>query len=299
MTATHERQGREVAAPIARDEVLRVGPEGQLVGIVSHPCGGPPRGVPAPAVVFLNAGVLHRVGPHRLHVLLARRLAEEGFAGLRLDLGGIGDSTVSSDAPTFRESAVADTRAAMTGLADATGARAVRDLRRLRGRRQRARDGARRRSRRRHRPRRSGGLRHRSQPAPRAARRGSRAAGPSRGCARACASSGARSSAALARLRRPTGEVEPPSEGREPPPLDTFRIQLATLVERGVRIFAVYSGIHRERYNHADQLFELIPELRGRIDLAYFPAANHTFTELDAQAALIAAVTRWISTRFA
>ncbi|HWU86414.1 MAG TPA: hypothetical protein VN253_04040, partial [Kofleriaceae bacterium] len=95
------------------------------------------------------------------------------------------------------------------------------------------------------------------------------------------------------------GESDPPSEGREPPPIATFRAQLATLVDRGVAIFAAYSGIHRERYNHPDQLFELFPELRGRVDRAYFPLANHTFTELDVQAELIAAVTRWISTRFA
>ena len=91
---------------------MRFGSEAQLVGIVTRP------NAPLPtSVVILNAGVLHRVGPHRLHVLLARRLAERGFQALRLDLGGIGDSVASSDATTFRESAVADTRLAMTGLA--------------------------------------------------------------------------------------------------------------------------------------------------------------------------------------
>ena len=75
-------------------------------------------------------------------------------------------------------------------------------------------------------------------------------------------------------------------------------MQLAALVERGVKIFAIYSGIHGTKYNHEDQLFELFPELRGKVESAYFPLANHTFTQLDAQAELVATVTDWIAARF-
>jgi hypothetical protein len=102
----------------------------------------------------------------------------------------------------------------------------------------------------------------------------------------------------MARLFRRPGEDTPPSQGREPPPIADFRADLAALVARGVRICAVYSGIHRDRYNHADQLFELFPELRGKVDVEYFPGANHTFTELGEQAALLATVTRWVRARF-
>lgn len=294
MTATHERQGREAAAPIVRDEVLRFGPEGQLVGVVSHPAGGR---ASALAVVILNAGVIHRVGPHRLHVILARRLAELGVPALRLDLGGIGDSIASTDATTFRESAVADTRVAMTGLADHIGARrfvifgicagadnalatALVDER-------------------------VAGI-VLVDPAVYANRRGQLRALRARIAARGPAE-GLRLGLRVARrevqrrmvllFRRP-GEDEPPSQGREPPPRATFRAELAALAARGVRICAVYSGIHRERYNHEDQLFELFPELRGKVDVEYFPDANHTFTELGQQAALLAAVTRWVKARF-
>jgi hypothetical protein len=95
------------------EDVMRFGDAGQLVGIVARPEHAL---AAAPAVVILNAGVLHRVGPHRLHVVLARRLAALGVSSLRLDLGGIGDSVASSDATTFRESAVADTRLALAGF---------------------------------------------------------------------------------------------------------------------------------------------------------------------------------------
>ena len=49
-------------------------------------------------VVLLNAGLIHRVGPFRLHVRLARELAENGFHVLRLDLPGIGDGYSGSHA---------------------------------------------------------------------------------------------------------------------------------------------------------------------------------------------------------
>lgn len=64
------------------------------------------------------------------------------------------------------------------------------------------------------------------------------------------------------------------------------------------RMVVIYSGIHGPRDNHPDQLFELFPDLRGRIDHAYFPVANHTFTELTSQADLIANVTDWMRKRF-
>ena len=75
-------------------------------------------------------------------------------------------------------------------------------------------------------------------------------------------------------------------------------MQLEAIAERGVKVLAVYSGAHGPGYNHEDQLFEVFPELRGKIDRAYFPNANHTFTELAQQANLIDAVTDWIATRF-
>lgn len=249
------------------------------------------------ACVILNAGVLHRVGPHRLHVVLARRLAQVGLTSLRLDLGGIGDSVASTDAATFRESAVADTRTAMTRLTGATRrerfvifgvcsgadnaiATALADDR-VAGivlvdpptyptRRGQLRD-----------------LRMR------VAKRG----GPGDLVRWGMKVAERRLRLALARLGRGTVE-EAANQGRELPPVATFGGQLTTLIDRGVRIFAIYSGIHGARYNHADQLFELFPALRGRLDHAYFPTANHTFTELDTQAKLIDAITGWIAKRF-
>lgn len=44
------------------------------------------------AVVLFNAGAIHRVGPFRLHVALARALARQGFPVARVDQPGVGDA---------------------------------------------------------------------------------------------------------------------------------------------------------------------------------------------------------------
>ncbi|MDP3980811.1 MAG: hypothetical protein Q8Q33_05295 [Chlamydiota bacterium] len=61
-----------------------------------------------PAVLFWNAGLLHRVGPNRLYVDLARRLSKLGFHTFRFDLSGLGDSqqrkdTLTEEARTITE----------------------------------------------------------------------------------------------------------------------------------------------------------------------------------------------------
>jgi hypothetical protein len=44
------------------------------------------------AVIILNAGLVHRVGPFRQTVLMARRLASMGILTMRIDLSGLGYS---------------------------------------------------------------------------------------------------------------------------------------------------------------------------------------------------------------
>lgn len=96
-----------------RERVLKLGPERNLLSVVT-PAAGTSAGV---GVIFLNAGVLHRVGPHRLHVKLARHAAARGFTAVRFDLSGIGDSPAPANAAPHGEQAVRDTRAVMDELA--------------------------------------------------------------------------------------------------------------------------------------------------------------------------------------
>src|SRR3954471_20641299 len=97
------------------EAVVRFGAEDSLLGIVTHTRPTSPE-LERPAVILLNAGVIHRVGPHRMSVILARRFAAAGFQALRYDLGGLGDSKAVRSDLSFQERAVADARTAMDFL---------------------------------------------------------------------------------------------------------------------------------------------------------------------------------------
>lgn len=53
----------------------------------------------AVCLLLFNAGFIHRSGPFRLHVRLARRLAGLGMASFRFDAPGLGDAIARSDRP--------------------------------------------------------------------------------------------------------------------------------------------------------------------------------------------------------
>lgn len=75
------------------------------------------------AVLLLNAGVVHRIGPHRIHVKLARALGTQGHASLRLDLSGLGDSGRVQMPADYREQACHDIGSTMDQLERRFGVR--------------------------------------------------------------------------------------------------------------------------------------------------------------------------------
>jgi pimeloyl-ACP methyl ester carboxylesterase len=92
------------------ERAVRFGEAGHLAGIVTMP-GRPRKDI---AVVLLNAGVVHRVGPNRMYVRTARTLAARGFLAVRFDLAGLGDSETRRDALPFEQAAVSDTRGVLS-----------------------------------------------------------------------------------------------------------------------------------------------------------------------------------------
>lgn len=90
------------------EQLVRFGPSAGLAGTLTLPDSGPRRDV---GVVFFNAGFIHRVGPERLNVRLARLAARQGFAALRFDLAGLGDS--ARRAGSVRDLALEDLAAAL------------------------------------------------------------------------------------------------------------------------------------------------------------------------------------------
>ena len=104
-----------------REEALSFGEGNRLFGILTE-AEGLDNG--RTAVVFLNAGANHRVGPNRLHVSLARDLAARGHPAFRVDVGGIGDGARAAgraDNEVYSTASVADVKATMTFLTSIRG----------------------------------------------------------------------------------------------------------------------------------------------------------------------------------
>lgn len=104
---------------LIRESALLFGRSHRLVGILSEPVAA----AAGPAVILVNAGLIHRIGPRRLHVTLARRMAEHGLRVLRMDLSGIGDSDSRKDGLSVIEGVQQDVEEAMDVLGERFGAR--------------------------------------------------------------------------------------------------------------------------------------------------------------------------------
>lgn len=101
-----------------REKAITFGANKSLVGIYTRPAVDNPR---LPGVILLNSGILHRIGASRLHVTIARMLAELGFPVMRFDFSGIGDSESRRDDLAFEESAPREVQDAMDRMEAVAG----------------------------------------------------------------------------------------------------------------------------------------------------------------------------------
>ena len=107
------RTGRS-AEGCVEEVVTFAGSQGRLWGVLSRPHAGVVES--SIAVLVVVGGPQYRVGSHRQFVLLARRLASDGFAALRFDYSGMGDS--EGEKPDFLACGP-DLQAALAALAQA------------------------------------------------------------------------------------------------------------------------------------------------------------------------------------
>jgi alpha-beta hydrolase superfamily lysophospholipase len=268
------------------------GPEVNLVGTLTRPKASAAADL---GVVLLNAGVIGRIGPHRINVKLARELALEGVASLRFDAAGLGDSAASSHGLPWEKQAIADLRAALDCLGEHTGARrfaviglcsgadtgyaaALEDERIV-------------------------GLlmidpfayptlrSHLIRYAKRIRQRGPVGAVRSwilrnwRELRRteASASAGAGSS--------------PPRFSRNAPPKEVFAAGLQRLVDRGARLHLIYAAGAQEYYNHPGQFlaaFSRWPFAR-HVKCEYVATFDHMITSTRAQRQLVGTVRGWVA----
>lgn len=279
------------------EQTFVFGPDKNLVGTVTLPAH--PRPAHSRTMALLtNAGVIPRIGPHRLNVKLARRFAELGIATLRFDLSGLGDSRRSSSRRSTRDQFVADTRCAMdlaqaqfgadrfvmigfcsggdvghlTALEDERlGALVLWDSYVYATRRAKLR-----------------GLLHRL-------RRNTLASVARKTLIELV-------SAAKGETRAPPGTApkSPAIFGRTTmPPRDEFGQRIRTLVDRGVQVMFLYSGGEPHWYNYERQFSDMFAPYGfvERVAYAYLPRCDHTFIQPHAQSALVECVERWLEAR--
>lgn len=248
--------------------------------------------------LLLNAGLVHRVGPNRLYVRLARSLAVAGHRVLRLDLSGRGDSDVRRDSLSFVESSVREIQSAMDHMEKGGSRRfvllgicsgAINSLQltiadpRVAG--CVAIDGP-------------------AYPTPGYyVRRYLRRLGSLQSWRNTIAGQNE-----LGRwLRRKGGEAPGQSEDEFANPFGDTGVPsrsdaeeiLKGIATRGARILFVYSGSWTS-YNYRNQLADAFPFVRdtSAIQVEYFPAADHTFTRLYNQRRLVETISYWVTTNW-
>lgn len=262
-----------------RETPVQIGAGARLSAVLTQPDRAD---TPAPVFVIPNAGLLHRVGPFRLHVQLARELARRGFPSLRLDLSGIGYSPRHPGLQGL-DAAMADLDIAINWLDDTQGLNNPVLLGSCSG----------------------ADLAHRVAVADERVR----------GCAMLDGYAYQNMPSALryyaTRVHRPSmwrkwlvtrlsgdGDADTDEEFWDSryPPLDHFRSALAALIKRDLSLLFIYSGSVRE-YNYETQFFDLCPEARsGRVSVHYFADADHTYLHEKDRLALIDAICQWAET---
>lgn len=295
-----------------RERAATFGPGQALIGIETRtveaaaaagtPIATPTSATPKrPAVVLLNAGVVHRVGPHRLTVNLARRFARAGYVAFRFDLAGLGDSR-SRKGATFEAAVIEDIRSAMDHLQKSTGIdRFI-----------------------------LGGLCSGADNSLRVAlvdprvtgialldpyayrtpgfyvrhywARVGRASAWIGAARRAGAALVAAAKAQIAKRRASSAADEVievpkgPQYNRYHPPRQLFAAQLRQLVDRGTAIYISYSGSLDAVYNYPSQFDDAFRPYgigSDEVRCTFVPIANHTYTELGAQRRLGDALVDW------
>jgi ABC-type multidrug transport system ATPase subunit/ABC-type multidrug transport system permease subunit/pimeloyl-ACP methyl ester carboxylesterase len=107
-----------------KEHALTFGADGSLIGIITEgeTIPGDRTANKDTAALLFNAGLIHRIGPNRVYVKLARKLAQLGITVLRFDFSGIGDSGPRKDKLPAGASILDEARQAMDLLSQRYGA---------------------------------------------------------------------------------------------------------------------------------------------------------------------------------
>jgi len=101
-----------------KEKIIQFGAENNMLGIVTEPESLAQIDVEKqPAILILNSGLVHKVGPYRMAVALARKLAAAGYLVFRFDLPNIGDSSAYQTRLSYRERTISEISSAMDIIA--------------------------------------------------------------------------------------------------------------------------------------------------------------------------------------
>ena len=273
------------------EKILTIGKDVMIVGILTEPENASPK---KPLVLLPNAGILHRVGPYRQWVDLARRLSEDGFTVFRFDLTGLGDSDMRNDVKEDAERAIADIIEVMDYLdktlnthkfviiglcsgADYGHPVAVMDKRVVGtffidayGYRTRF-----------------WYVHHYLPRLLNVKRLGNRLREL---CNRLLP-------ARLSLSSKNTPKLKATQYMRDFPPREQVQTELGQLVDRDVSMFFIYTNGVDRYLNYANQFRAMFPKLdwKNKIEVAFYPESDHTFSLLVHRAKLEGLIRTWIS----
>lgn len=271
-------------------ETIRLlGPDRRLISVLTAPTTSgdePPLGC-----ILVNAGVIHRIGPHRINVKVARALAAQGIASIRLDLSGRGDSPASKSSLTLPQQTVVDVQLAMDELAREYGCERFVMF----------------------------GICSGAVVAMDAAAQDARLVGVclydgfayptwktklvyywrsiTGRSATLVAQSVGRNLAAIGNLlgKRSGPDLPAVNLGIGDLPVETYRGFLESMAARGANVWVVFTGSVGHVYNHAGQFDAVFasPALAGRVHCDYLPQLDHTLTTQASQRDWIERLVGW------
>ncbi|GAB2578899.1 alpha/beta hydrolase [Dyella jejuensis] len=266
-----------------QEQAFRFGRARHLIGIAGLPASTAPAAV---GVIVLNAGLVHRIGPFRLHVELTRRLNAHGYPTLRFDLSTIGDSASSGESHTRKQQICADVGDAMNLLGEQAACKRFVLI----------------------------GLCSGSQCAHMVACVDDKVAGAVFLDGYAYRTVGYRLRYYLPRLldaqrwlrvlsrgrRVPQGGSGEPAFTVAPLPQAVVRADFAGMLDRGLKLCLIYSGGISRYFNHARQFRECFGRVitHPHVSTRFLKEADHTYILTGDRNRLLESIERWLSQSF-
>lgn len=246
-----------------QEHACRFGRASHLIGITGQPHAAA-NAADGVGVIVLNAGLVHRIGPFRLHVEMTRHLNAIGYPTLRFDLSTLGDSSASGEPQSHEQQVCADVADAIALLSEQSSCTRFILI----------------------------GLCSGAANAHLVARSDARVAGAIFLDGYAYRSFGfqlrhylprilnaVRSAHSLVRRMRLGRQLREPSFGVEFPSRDKVRGDLVEMLERGLKLCFIYSGGFSKYFNHCRQFRECFGSISSHpgISVRFFKETDHTY----------------------